>query len=110
MDAQRLESAGGGMDGVAQRRGALGLRHDSGKPGGAGDGPRRDDGAGDAAGGVFLAVTGDEASVPRSALFTTSAALSPERLILISRGPSSRNEKPRSGWSNWNEDTPRSST
>src|ERR1017187_5335515 len=49
-------------------------------------------------------------SVRSSALLTRSAALSPDRLIRISRGPSSRKENPRAGVSNWKEETPRSST
>ena len=55
MDAQRLEGAGGGMDGMAQRGGALRLGHDLGQLRGAGDGAGGDDGAGDAAGVLFLA-------------------------------------------------------
>jgi CO/xanthine dehydrogenase Mo-binding subunit len=39
--------------------------------------------------------------VRSSAVFTKSAALSPDRLMRMSSGPSSRNEKPRAGWSNW---------
>ena len=49
-------------------------------------------------------------SVFSSAVLTTSAALSPLRLMRMSSGPSARKEKPRSGSSNWNEETPRSST
>ena len=50
------------------------------------------------------------ASVRSSALLTKSAALSPDRLMRMSSGPSSRKEKPRAGLSNWNDETPRSST
>ena len=59
MDAQRLEGAGGGMDGMAQGGGALRFRHDLGQLRRAGDGARGDDGAGDAAGVLFLAIARD---------------------------------------------------
>ena len=61
MDAQRLEGAGGGMDGMAQRGGALRLGDDLRQLRGGGDGAGGDDGAGDAAGILFFAQTGDDA-------------------------------------------------
>ncbi len=60
MDAQRLEGAGGGMDGMAQRGGALRVGHDLGQLRGGGDGPRGDDGAGDAARILLFAIAGDD--------------------------------------------------
>ncbi len=50
------------------------------------------------------------ASVFSSAPLTNSAAVGPERLMRMSSGASSRKEKPRAGSSNWNDETPRSST
>ena len=112
MDAQRLEGAGGGMDGKAQRRGTLRLRNDFGQlaPSSV-NGPRGDDGAGDAAGVLFLAEAGDDL---RQCAFVggvdqIGGALA-RRLMRMSSGPSSRKEKPRAGSSNWKDETPRSST
>ena len=62
MDAQRLEGAGSGMNGKAQRGGALRFRHDGGELRRAGDRARRDDGGGDAASVLLFAETGDDRS------------------------------------------------
>ncbi len=50
------------------------------------------------------------ASSPSGRSATRSAALGPLRDMRMSKGPSTWNEKPRSPWSSWNDETPRSNT